>query len=258
MTIRGRDLASEEAAAGASSRLQYRSAVQAGRRRRVFRLAAAICGVLLVAVGLVGSGRWLGAARAEGGLSGGLVVAGFVLVVAALLVRVDRDPERWLRGAAGEETSATLLRALGSRRWYVLHDRGVPGFTVNLDHLVIGPTGVWVVDTKTYRAPLRARWHRVEAGGRAIDTGPVAWEAELVSERLGVWATPIVAVHGSGLARRGRRSGGVRIVPASALVWRLRRGPRILRRRILGRREASDLAARADRCFGPRVRGSKR
>jgi hypothetical protein len=212
----------------------------------------AACGIILMVLGGVVGGRRLT------GESAGLMVAGAALVIAALALRADRDPERWWRGAVGEETSAALLRRLGSRRWHVLHDRGVPGFRVNLDHLVIGPTGVWVIDTKTYRAPLRARWHRVDAGGRAIDTGPVAWEAELVSERLGVVATPIVAVHGSGLGRRGRRSGGVRIVPASSLVRRLRRGSGMLRRRVLGRREAREVAARAENCFAPRVRGPQR
>jgi hypothetical protein len=33
----------------------------------------------------------------------------------------------------------------------VLHDRRIPGSRANIDHIVIAPSGVWVVDTKRYR-----------------------------------------------------------------------------------------------------------
>ena len=32
----------------------------------------------------------------------------------------------------------------------ILHDRRVPGSPANIDHLVIGPTGVFVVDAKNF------------------------------------------------------------------------------------------------------------
>ncbi len=40
---------------------------------------------------------------------------------------------------------------------YVLHDRSVPGTRANLDHLVVVPSGVWVVDTKHYRGSVERR-----------------------------------------------------------------------------------------------------
>ncbi len=39
----------------------------------------------------------------------------------------------------------------------VLHDRSIPGRRANLDHLVVVPSGVWVVDTKRYRGRLERR-----------------------------------------------------------------------------------------------------
>ncbi len=39
-------------------------------------------------------------------------------------------------------------------RAVVLHDRAVPGKRANLDHLVVVPSGTWVVDTKHYRGTL--------------------------------------------------------------------------------------------------------
>jgi hypothetical protein len=98
------------------------------------------------------------------------------------------------------------------------------------------------VDSKAYRARLRVRRGRVWAGSVPVPTGPVTWEATRVGELLAVDATPIVAVHGHGLRRRGRRSDGVRVVPAGRLVRRLRRAGRTLRTEevtALGRRAAA-------------------
>ena len=82
----------------------------------------------------------------------------------------------------------------------MLHDLALPGTRANVDHLVIGPTGVWVVDTKAYRARLDVRWRKVLVGGVPLSTAAVRWEAERVSEVLGVKARPVVAVHAQGPA----------------------------------------------------------
>ena len=133
---------------------------------------------------------------------------------AAMVLWPRYDPSRWARGAAGELATAALLEHLPGRQWVVLHDLALPGSRANVDHLVIGPTGVWVVDTKAYRARLEVRWRNVLVGSVPLSTAAVRWEAERVSSVLGVEARPIVAVHASGLPRRGRRCGGVRVLPA--------------------------------------------
>lgn len=147
---------------------------------------------------------------------------------AAMVLWPRQDPSRWARGAAGELATAALLERLPGRHWVVLHDLALPGSRANVDHLVIGPTGVWVVDTKAYRARLEARWRKVLVGSVPLSTAAVRWEAERVSSVLGVEARPIVAVHGRGLPRRGRRCSGVRVIPAARLVSRLGRGRRLL------------------------------
>jgi hypothetical protein len=200
--------------AGASARAEWHHARSTARRRRSISI-----GLAVVAVGFVALGGWQGAPW--------LGLVGAVIALAAWRARPDPDPDRWRRGADGEAATAALLARL-PRRWVVLHDLAVPGSGANIDHLVIGPTGVWVVDTKTTRARVRVGRGAVWAGDRPIDTDPVAWEAQVVSERLAVGAVPLVAVHGDGLRRRGKRSGGVRVVPARALIRRLRRGRRVL------------------------------
>lgn len=152
------------------------------------------------------------------------LAVGAVLALASIRLWPHPDPDRWARGAAGERATAEILGRLPARRWVVLHDLALPGRRANVDHLVIGPTGVWVVDTKAYRARMESRWGRVLVGGVPLSTAAVRWEARVVSDVLGVEATPVIAVHARGLPRRGRRYEGVRVLPAARLPRRLRRG----------------------------------
>ena len=58
-------------------------------------------------------------------------------------------------GSGGGARTARLLAPLERHGWAVLHDLVVPGSRANLDHLVIGPGGVFVIDTKQYRGRLQ-------------------------------------------------------------------------------------------------------
>jgi hypothetical protein len=168
------------------------------------------------------------------------------LLATAIATRPKPDPERWLRGAAGERATAAVLDRLPERKWAVMHDVALPGHRANIDHLVIGPTGAWVVDTKTTRAEVRAGWRSVRMGGRKLDPGPTRWEAGMVSELLGVPVRPLIAMHAEGLPPRGGRAGRVRVVPPGSLVRTLRGG-----RRRLSRRQVLSLAAEAVELFPP-------
>jgi hypothetical protein len=67
----------------------------------------------------------------------------------------------WDKGARGEERLGKRLNELSSDRLHVLHDRRIPGSRANIDHLVVTPTGVYVIDPKRYAG----RPHlRVEGG----------------------------------------------------------------------------------------------
>ena len=48
----------------------------------------------------------------------------------------------------------------------VLHDRKMPGTSANIDHIVIGPNGVWVIDAKRYDGDVELRdvggWRRTD------------------------------------------------------------------------------------------------
>lgn len=64
------------------------------------------------------------------------------------LLGVRTADRSWRRGAVGEERVAALLdRTLGDG-WAVVHDLTIGSQGANLDHLVIGPAGVFALNTK--------------------------------------------------------------------------------------------------------------
>ena len=96
----------------------------------------------------------------------GLVVGGLAALAAGwgLRFRPSPDTVAWRRGAAGERRTARLLGPLEQHGWAVLHDLAIPGSRANIDHLVIGPGGVFVIDSKQYRGrlqldPTGRLWH---------------------------------------------------------------------------------------------------
>ncbi len=73
--------------------------------------------------------------------------------LAGLVLALSEDPQStraWKRGSIGETKVAKTMAMLDRDDIVVLHDRGVPGTRGNIDHLVICPAGVLVVDTKRY------------------------------------------------------------------------------------------------------------
>ncbi|SMO80535.1 nuclease-related domain-containing protein [Propioniciclava tarda] len=69
-----------------------------------------------------------------------------------LLAAVD-DPQStraWSTGAAGEASLGAMLGEMAGANLRVLHDRRIPKTSANIDHLVICPSGVYVVDAKHY------------------------------------------------------------------------------------------------------------
>jgi hypothetical protein len=64
------------------------------------------------------------------------------------ILGVATEEQAWGKGAAGEEHVGKLLNQLGQRGWTVIHDLKISPNGANVDHLVIGPPGVFVIDTK--------------------------------------------------------------------------------------------------------------
>jgi len=98
----------------------------------------------------------------------------------------------WAIGARGEEKLAAALAGVDGLR--ALHDRRVRGTPRNIDHIVVAPAGVFVVDAKHYEGRIEVRnrgWffrpdHRLYVGGRDKSqlARDMAWQVEAVESAL--------------------------------------------------------------------------
>ena len=180
---------------------------------------------------------------AGGGLLGSLLAPRQGLVVGALAAvaagwrlrfRPNLEAVAWRRGAAGERRTARLLGPLERQGWAVLHDLVVPGSAANVDHLVIGPGGVFVIDSKQYRGRLQfdaygKLWHGCYPLAPAVRA--VSWEADQTARVLpdpGVAVVPILAVHGAQVPWGKVVMEGVAVVPARRLPSMLHQLPAVL------------------------------
>jgi len=89
-----------------------------------------------------------------------------------------------------------------------------------LDHLVIGPTGVFVIDSKQWTGSVHQSadglaWHNHDRLDRTLET--VRWEAETVGRLLSTCAAALLCVHGAHVQHGGLHTQGVAIVPAHLL-----------------------------------------
>ena len=166
----------------------------------------------------------------------GLVVGGLAAVAAGWGLRFRPSPEAvaWRRGSAGERRTALLLGPLERHGWAVLHDLAIPGSRANIDHLAIGPGGVFVIDSKQYRGRLQLDpsgrlWHGRSPLAPALRA--VSFEADQAAMVLpdpGLAVVLIVAVHGAQVPWGKVVMAGVPVVAARRLPSMLRALPAVL------------------------------
>lgn len=139
------------------------------------------------------------------------IAAAAVFLAAVLLVRpyvegyVDRNV-RLRSGTRAEVAVGETLEQLRRYGWIVMHDVERPG-EANLDHIVSGPNGVYLIETKDRRY----EDHHL---------GRVKGQAMWLHDQLGVWVTPVICIR----SRRGRpfRTKRVWVVPLGELLEWLR------------------------------------
>ncbi len=74
-----------------------------------------------------------------------------LLAYAGRILDVHTDERAWRRGADGEEEVGAALAKLVSRGWFALHSVPVGKRGSDIDHVVIGPGGVFTINTKNHR-----------------------------------------------------------------------------------------------------------
>jgi hypothetical protein len=180
------------------------------RRLRLRTLVA--LGILAVATALLGRGF---------GWHNPIFMGSDVVVLVAILAiyrwvlpLVDRHD----RGATGEEQVGGILEGLSRRAgWQIVHDANLGHG--NVDHIAIGPAGVFTVETKSHPGPVRV--------GRVHGSILAQAQAErrLVERATGVQVEPLVVYSRAWVDRPLARRKGVRVVPAGMLVEHLEKQP---------------------------------
>jgi hypothetical protein len=204
-----------------------RSALQTYRRRRADELAS-----------WARTAVWRAAATAAAGMTAA-AVAGW-----RLRFRVSRDTRAWRDGARGERATARLLRRLHRRGYVVFHDVAIPGTPANADHLLIGPPGAILVDSKRYtgqvtQTPDGRVWHNHYPMDHTLRA--LRLETAAISAALRIRVRPVMCVHGAQVAHCGFTACDVEILPAG----RLRNLLRVSGPQQLGEADVAALVAHA-------------
>lgn len=119
----------------------------------------------------------------------------------ARVLGVHTDERAWRKGAAGERVIGAELAKLDKERWFVFHDIPIGTQGANVDHLVIGPAGVFTINTKNTTGKLWVGERAILQNGHKTDWLPMARSeaqraGKLLAAAVGipVDVTPVLAV----------------------------------------------------------------
>lgn len=125
-----------------------------------------------------------------------------VIAIAALVYAVFRIWRTWpelmqlRQGIEGEKAVGQFLERLRENGYQVFHD--LVGDDFNVDHVIIGPAGVFTIETKTLSKPLRGETkiqydgEMVQVNGRTMERNPIpqakaqaSWLGKILEESTG-------------------------------------------------------------------------
>jgi hypothetical protein len=178
-------------------------------------------------------------------LAWGLAALGFEwwpasLAVIPVVFVIDRqardgrrlDPSRHMEGLAGEQLAGAALEALAPEGVLAVHDLDVG--RGNVDHVAIGPGGVFAVEVKHLsggRFHVR-RGRGLMQGNRPADShaaqarrNAAAVHELLLRAGIDVWVTPVLVSTKAGVWRDGFDIGRVRVLPLDGLPDMVCGGP---------------------------------
>lgn len=171
------------------------------RRLRLRTLVA--LGVLAVATAMLGRTFGLRDLRFLG--SEICLLAAIFVVLRYVLPLVDRHD----RGATGEEQVGWLLDGLEGDGWHAIHDASFGHG--NVDHILIGPAGVFTVETKSHPGPVRV------AGVHGATLKQAHAQCRAVAHVTGLEVEPLLVYSRAWVDRPLARRRGVRVLPARML-----------------------------------------
>jgi hypothetical protein len=168
-----------------------------------------------------------------------------VIVDTVRTARLGSSVEAWQKASAVERRTERQLRGLEKKHgWRVLHARAVPkdegGFSDGkIDHFVIGPTGIYAIDSVSWdkRLPVRALSHKkLYHGPKDMNDqlDQARWESDqasrLISAQLG-FNVPVqasVAIYGPAISWKVLRVRDVDVYSGGRARTYLRRRPKLL------------------------------
>lgn len=116
-------------------------------------------------------------------------------LLGGVVLAISDEPQTtraWARGAAGERKLANALKDMPDLK--ILNDRRVPQTKGNIDHILVAPVGVFVVDAKYYEGLIQIRDvgglfktdKRLYVGSRDCSrlADNMAWQVEAVRQAL--------------------------------------------------------------------------
>lgn len=172
---------------------------------------------------------------------------GAVLLALALvacyffLMRGMRRVESFFKGAKGEEKVCGILARL-PEAYHVFNDFVAGG--VHVDHVVVGPAGVFAVETKCWAGAVEVEDGRILVGGQPPDRDPIGQalrEAALVAGELKAkgWTglvTPVLAFASDTFRPRSAQlQSGVVVMNSNELERHFAAGRRVVDRNELER-----------------------
>ncbi|MFI7635257.1 nuclease-related domain-containing protein [Nonomuraea sp. NPDC049400] len=177
-------------------RASVRSLLQQPRFRRLRNRVLLAIAVAVVVGFLVSDWRV--------GVTAGVIAA---ILEAVYRARSHSSVPAWRRTSVAERRTEAQLRKLERSGYRTLHARAIPNSEAQIDHLVVGPTGVYAVDSEKWdkRLPVRVQM------GKKLFHGPfdkkarlteAKWEAsqasELITQSFGreVSVVPSLAIYG--------------------------------------------------------------
>jgi hypothetical protein len=193
--------------AGRSADQRYKELRAAWRERAFsqFRRPALALGGVLFLLTLVRQGAgdldwWVG-----------FLFGTLVATYGALWDSPPHHIEQWRQGAEGERRTAKALRKLRRRGWHVVHD--LADGRANRDHVVVGPGGVFLLDTKSPGGRVTVKgdvWHVDRPGNphAAYAQRDLAnrvrraairlkQDIERATDQSGLWVNAVVVVWGT-------------------------------------------------------------
>ena len=103
-----------------------------------------------------------------GGSGAALAVHVIVIgILVKMLLNVLRDIRVRTQGAGGEAAARVVLRRLDDR--FRVLGSVVIGNKGDIDFVVVGPTGIWVVEVKSHKGRMRIEGGRILRNGKAFD-----------------------------------------------------------------------------------------